>query len=108
MMRNRGFHSTGSRRSVPRLCRVFRGNTGASGEDDFSGNRLRPDLARPMGRGLPLPVEWNLRLPMLFHFQLVMRWLPQLICMLPSLSRSLTSRLSMTDMVMSNSSKISD
>ena len=34
-MRNRGFYSTGSQRSVPRLCRVFRGNTGAYGEDDF-------------------------------------------------------------------------
>ena len=48
-MSNRRFHSTGSQRSAPRLCRVFRGNTGASGEDDFSGNRLRRDLAQPMG-----------------------------------------------------------
>ena len=47
-MRNRGFYSTGSKRSVPRLCRVFRGNTGASGEDDFPENRLRLDLAQPV------------------------------------------------------------
>ena len=48
MIRNRGFHSTGSKRSGPRLCRVFRGNTGASGEDDFPENRLRLDLAQPV------------------------------------------------------------
>ena len=48
-MRNRGFYSTGSKRSGPRLCRVFRGNTGASGEDDFPENRLRLDLAQRRG-----------------------------------------------------------
>ena len=47
-MRNRGFYSTGSKRSAPRLCRVFRENTGASGEDDFPENRLRHDLALPV------------------------------------------------------------
>ena len=48
MIRNRGFHSTGSKRSAPRQCRVFRENTGASGEDDFPENRLRHDLALPV------------------------------------------------------------
>ena len=48
MIRNRGFHSTGSKRSAPRQCRVFRDNTGASGEDDFPENRLRHDLALPV------------------------------------------------------------
>ena len=47
-MRNRGFYSTGSKRSAPRQCRVFRDNTGASGEDDFPENRLRHDLALPV------------------------------------------------------------
>ena len=47
MLRNGGFHSTGSKRCAPRPCRVLRENTGASGEDDFPVNRLRPDLARP-------------------------------------------------------------
>ena len=109
MIRNRRFHSTGSKRSAPRQCRVFRGNTGAPGEDDFPENRLQHDLALPVGGGLPLPVEWNLRFLICFSiFQFMMRWLPQLMCILPSLSRSLTSRLSMTDMVTSNSSKISD
>ena len=56
-----------------------------------------------------MPVEWNLRFLICFSiFQFMMRWLPQLMCILPSLSRSLTSRLSMTDMVTSNYSKISD
>ena len=48
MIRNRGFHSTGSKRSAPRQCRFFRENTGASGEDDFPENRLRHDLALPV------------------------------------------------------------
>lgn len=51
-MRNRGFYSTGSKRSAPRLCRVFRENTGASGEDDFPENRSRRDLAQPVRGGV--------------------------------------------------------
>ena len=56
-----------------------------------------------------MPVEWNLRFLICFSiFQFMMRWLPQLMWIFPSLSRSRTSRLSMTDIVTSNSSKISD
>src|SRR5699024_5935713 len=105
----RGFHSTDLDKVPCPGCAGFFGKIPQLREDDFPENRLRPDLAQPMGTRLTF-VGGNGTPGLLHtvHIYSVMRWLPQLMCILPSLSCVRMSRLSMTDIVMSNSSKISD
>ena len=108
---------TGTGDSIPQAPKgPYPGCAGFSGEIPQPPARMiSPETARGMtlhsrwGYGLPLPVEWILRFPvsvliLLTHYALA----SQLMWIFPSLSRSRTSRLSMTDIVTSNSSKISD
>ena len=78
--------------AVSRLCWVFRGNTAATGKGDFPENRLRHDLAQPSGTRTTF-VGGNGTSGHLHtvHVHSVIRWLPQLMCILPSLSCVRTS-----------------
>ena len=94
--------------AVSRLCRVFR-ECRRRGEDDFSENRLRHDLARPRktrdyllgGNGTPRFFSYD---SYSVCYSLAS---PADVCFAFMVLRA-GSRLSMTDIVMSNSSNISD